>query len=258
MERHDPADVLLGAAAFGVAVTRVLARPATGALRVAWSLVPRSVPMVLAERGADTRPQALLLVRAVLAPVLRLVVDALVAAVDLTEVVRRSIDLDAIAADLDVDAVVARTDLDAAVAGVDLDAAVSRVDIAAILDRLDLDAVVARVDLDGAVAHVDIAAIIDRVDLDAIASRLDVDAVAARLDIGAIVDRTLARLDLAALALQVIDAIDLPEILRQSTGTVATEAVRGVRAESVDADEAVSRFVDRLLRRARPEGPATP
>jgi hypothetical protein len=50
---------------------------------------------------------------------------------------------------------------------------------------------------------------------------------------------------------QVIDAIDLPEILRESTGSVASEAVRGVRADGVQADEAVARFVDRLLRRSR-------
>jgi len=65
------------------------------------------------------------------------------------------------------------------------------------------------------------------------------------------VDGALARLDLAAIARQVIDDIDLPEILRQSTGAVSSEAVREIRDESMLADEAVARFVDRVLRRRK-------
>ena len=62
--------------------------------------------------------------------------------------------------------------------------------------------------------------------------RVDPDVVIARVD----VDATLARLDLAAIARQVIDDIDLPEILRQSTGAVSSEAVREIRDESMLAD----------------------
>ncbi|MEO8328772.1 MAG: hypothetical protein ABI586_02090, partial [Candidatus Nanopelagicales bacterium] len=55
------------------------------------------------------------------------------------------------------------------------------------------------------------------------------------------------RMDLMALATYVIEGIDLPEIIRESTGSVASETVRSVRMQSVGADEAVQRFVDRVL-----------
>ena len=71
--------------------------------------------------------------------------------------------------------------------------------------------------------------------------------VVARLDLDAII----ARIDLAGLAQEVIESIDLPEIIRESTGTVASEVVRGVRMQSIDADEAVARVVDRLFLRRR-------
>jgi hypothetical protein len=47
----------------------------------------------------------------------------------------------------------------------------------------------------------------------------------------------------------VITAIDLPEIIRDSTGSMASQVARDARIQSFDADEAVSRLVDRLLRR---------
>ena len=50
-----------------------------------------------------------------------------------------------------------RVDLDALVAGVDLNAAAARLDVAAVLDRLDLTTLVReRVDLDALVAGVDL------------------------------------------------------------------------------------------------------
>ena len=97
----------------------------------------------------------------------------------------------------------------------------------------------------------DLDAVAARIDLEAIVKRVDPDAVIARVD----VDATLARLDLAAIARQVIDEIDLPEILRQSTGAVSSEAVREIRDESMLADEALARFVDRVLRRRRAASP---
>jgi hypothetical protein len=110
---------------------------------------------------------------------------------------------------------------------VDLDAVVARVDIDAVLDRVDLDAVAARLDLDAVVARVDLDAAVDRVD----------------------VDRVLSRTDIAAVARYVVDEIDLPGLLRASTGSVTTEMVRSVRDQGADADRAVERIVDRLLHR---------
>lgn len=62
----------------------------------------------------------------------------------------------------------------------------------------------------------------------------------------------LERIDLAAIANQIVDDIDLPEIIRESSGAMASESVVGVRMRGIEADEKVSQLVDRLLlRRAR-------
>src|SRR5829696_2741164 len=107
---------------------------------------------------------------------------------------------------------------------------------AAVLEEIDLDEVVARVDLDR---------IVDRVDLDAIVQRLDVDAIAARIDLDAIV----ARVDLPGLTEQVIDEVDLGEIIRESSSTMATETVDALRVQGMRVDGLVSRVVDRILLR---------
>ena len=59
------------------------------------------------------------------------------------------------------------------------------------------------------------------------------------------------QVDLVGVAEYVVDAIDLPEIIRDSTGSVASEAVVGLRMQAVDADVVVGRVVDRMLRRGR-------
>ncbi|HEY0815212.1 MAG TPA: hypothetical protein VGE11_18230 [Pseudonocardia sp.] len=240
------ADIAIGAGAAVVGFAAVLAKPVlssaaaivNGGIAVASGRLGADAVLALAERGelvrARTERLAIELVGRVAPPL----VDAVVTAMDLTQLVARHIDLDRLAALLDVDAVVARADLDAVV---------TRVDIAAILDRVDLDTIVDRLDLDAVVARVDLDAIAARIDIEAIVKRVDPDAVIARVD----VDATLARLDLAAIARQVVDDIELPELLRQSTGAVSSEAVREIRDESMLADEAVARFVDRVLRRRR-------
>jgi hypothetical protein len=181
-------------------------------------------------------------------------VNRVAARVDVAPLIDR-VDIDAIAAGLDLDALVEkvdiarvldRVDLDAVVARVDLDRAVERVDIARVLDRVDLDAVVARVDLDRAVERVDLERIIARVDPDAVVARVDFDGAVDRVDI----DRVIARTDVVGLARYVIQEIDLPAILRYSTESATSEVVRGVRHQGAEADRAVERVVDRLLRRA--------
>ncbi len=98
--------------------------------------------------------------------------------------------------------------------------------------RRDLDRMVT------ALIPVVVEEVVARIDLDAIAQQIDIDAI-------------IARIDIVALAEDVIEGIDLPEIIRESTGTVASEVVRGVRMQSIDADEAVARVVDRLFLRRR-------
>ena len=121
---------------------------------------------------------------------------------------------------------------------VDIDGIVATVDIAQIINRLDIDAIVAGVDID---------AIAARIDLDAIVSRLDIDAIVASVDLAAIVDR----LNVVGIAEDVINEIDLPEIIRDSTGSMASQVVRDTRMQTIGADEAVSKLVDRMLRRRR-------
>jgi hypothetical protein len=167
------------------------------------------------------------------------------ARLDVPALVREYVDVDRIAALLDVDAVVAR---------VDFDAVLDRIDFDAVLDRIDLDAVIARLDLDTVVDKVDVSRVIDRVDLDSVVARVDLDRAVDRVDLDRAVervdvDRVIARTDLAGLARYVVEVIDLPGLLRASTGSVTTEVVRTVRDQGADADRAVERVVDRLLRR---------
>lgn len=169
--------------------------------------------------------------------------------------------IDAVLDQLDLTWLVAeRVDLDDLVARVDLDRAVARVDIERIVSRVDLDEVASRIDVDAVVSRVDLDAIVKRIDLDDIVARVDLDAVARRIDVAGIIER----LDLAGLARTVIEEIDLPEIIRQSTGSVASETVRGVRMQGIQADESVSKVVDRMLFRNRvddagaPDEPAAP
>lgn len=182
------------------------------------------------------------------------VVEGVLSRIDVTVLVEQFVDLDRIAARLDVDAVAARIDIDAVVArvdvdtiaaGLDLDTLVEKVDIARVIDRVDLDAVVDRVDPDRIAARVDLDRVVARVDLDRIVDRLDIDRAAARIDIDSIIERA----DIVGLARYVLQEIDIAGIVRSSTDAVTTEMVRDVRAHSVDADRAVERVVDRLLRR---------
>lgn len=87
----------------------------------------------------------------------------------------------------------------------------------------------------------ELAAVLDR------AVPLVVDELVRRVDLDAVV----ARLDLARLAEEVIASVDLPEIIRESTGAVSSETVREVRMRSISGDEAVGRAMERLMPRRR-------
>lgn len=128
---------------------------------------------------------------------------------------------------------------------VDLDGLVATVDLDAVAARLDVEAVVARIDLDAVAERIDVEAVLDRLDL--------TDTVLTRVDLKLVIDHVLAQMDLPVLVEGVLDEIDLPEIIRDSTGTMASETVRGVRMQGVNADEAVTRVIDRLFLRHRPE-----
>lgn len=174
----------------------------------------------LARRGRADRAAVIRRRDGLVAAALPGLVDYLATHVAVTELVRRMLDLDSLVADVDLDAVAAR---------IDLDAVAARIDVAAILERIDLTQVVT-----------------EQVDLDVIARGIDLDAV-------------IGRVDLAALANEVIAAIDLPEIIRESSGSLASETMRSVRMQGIDADRTVERVIDRLRRHRalRPDdGPA--
>lgn len=88
--------------------------------------------------------------------------------------------------------------------------------------------------------------VLDEIDLTALVrERVDVDAIAAGIDIDAII----VRIDLIGLANQVIDGVDLPKIIRESTNSVTAEVMTDVRTQGQRADDVVSGFVDRMLGR---------
>ena len=212
-------------------VVRILLRP---------PLVPRQLQpgQWLAPWGrwaVDQRQLAQVELARLLDVLVPVVLAEVLARVDLTAIVKENVDLDSVVATVDLNAAVARVDVDAIAGGIDIDV---------ILDRLDLTAMVAE--------RVDLNAVVAGVDLNAAVARVDIDAIAGTVDIEAIIDR----LDLAGIAERVINAIDLPEIIRESTASVASETVRGARMRGIAADEALTRTVDRLLlRRGRATTP---
>jgi hypothetical protein len=229
---------LLAAAAFGLAVEaqrRSLGAVAAVAGRIGWPLRVLARPAMAVTRGsvavarhhldldgwaarglAEQRRAQEAAVRAV-----RALMAALVAAV------LDQIDLDQVVARIDLDRIVDRINPNHVAARIDLDEIVDRVDVDAIANRIDLDAIVRRIDLD---------AIVGRIDLDAIVARVDIDAI-------------LARVDLPGLTEQVIDEVDLGEIIRESSSTMASETVDALRVQGMRVDGLVSRIVDRVLQR---------
>ena len=266
-------DVAIGTAASGLgglargrdAVTR-LAAPVTGPAARAARTVADRLPAVLdgplRARGQIQRAAARVAVESWLGYLVPRLVGAVLDRLDLTELVVSRVDLDRVAQGLDIEAVLDRLDLtELVVSRVDLDRVAQGLDIEAVLDRLDLtELVVSRVDLDRVAQRLDIEAVLDRldltelvvrrVDLDRVARGLDVEAVAYRLDLTALAER----IDLISLAEEVVVGIDLPQLIRDSTGSVASEGIAGVRMQGMEADQAVAHFVDRVLRR-RPRQP---
>lgn len=213
-------DVLSRAGGFGVRAAGPGVRLLLEPPLVPASRHPARWVEALARRGRADRAAVVRRRDLLVAAAVPALIDYLSGLVPLTELVRRMVDLDALVADVDLDAIAARLDLDVVAA---------RIDVGAILERIDLTQVVT-----------------ERVDLDAVARGLDLDAV-------------IGRVDLAALANEVIAAIDLPEIIRESSGSLASETVRSVRMQGIDADRAVERLIDRLRRHRalRPDdGPA--
>jgi hypothetical protein len=198
-------------------VARLLARPPGVAAELqAGYWVDR-----LAERGSAMRPRLAAILARELDRWLPVVLQQTMRRLDLTALVLENVDLDRIITKVDIDAVLRRVDVDT------------------VAQRLDLDAVAARLDVEG---------VLDRLDLTAL--------VLTRVDLHRVMDAVLAELDVVALAQEVIDAVDLPEIIRESSGAMASDTVRGARVRSIAADDALGRVMHHLLlrRAAREDG----
>jgi hypothetical protein len=59
------------------------------------------------------------------------------------------------------------------------------------------------------------------------------------------------RVDLIGLADEVVAGIDLPSIIRESTGSVTADVMDDVRSQGERADDAVSGIVNRILGREK-------
>src|SRR5215213_1281426 len=224
-------DAAMGAAVLAttaaVSVTRVFARAVGPVGRLVMHppllherLHPARVVDAFADRGQRARILANADINRLIAATVPPVVNEVLDSLDLTELVRQRVNIDSL---------------------------ISTVDIVAVVDRMDIDAITQQLDIEGMLRQVDLDAIVSKVDIDAIVRQVDIDAIARQVDVDAI----LRRLDLVAIAEEVVNGIDLPEIIRESTGSMASDVVRDARMQTIEADVAIARIVDRVIRRRR-------
>jgi hypothetical protein len=242
-DAKDPAAVLAGAG-LGAAVTaaEAAASAATSAADavaplVSWAINPRfakdTVEMtagaarVLDGEWKAAQTETVKAASAFLSALVPEIVSSLFDQIDMTQLVRDRVDVNAIVEDVDVDRLLDRVDIDGIVSRVDVEAIVSRVDMERLARSFPVDEVIDGVDLDR---------VVDRVDIDRAVERVDLDAIVQRMNLGEI-------------AQEVIDEIDLPAIVRESSGAMASEGIQTVRVQGMNADRFVSRIVDRVLRR---------
>ncbi len=181
----------------------------------------------------------------------RVDIDAIAAGIDLDRIVDRldidrvlnRVDIDEVAGRIDIDAITARVDLNAIATRIDIDPLIARANIDAVIDKIDLNEIATRINIDPLIARANIDAVIAKIDLNEIATRIDIDPLIARANIDAVI----AKVNLIGLATEVIDGIDLPAIIRQSSGALSSDAVQGIRSQSRTADDALAAFVGRLF-----------
>jgi hypothetical protein len=249
----DPAAVVAGAG-LGAAVTaaEAAASAATSAADavaplVSWAFNPRfakdavevtaGAARVLDGEWKAAQAETVKSASAFLSALVPEIVSSLFDQIDVTQLVRDRLDVNAIVDDVDIDRVLDRIDIDE------------------IVSKVDVDAIVARVDMERVARSFPVDDVIDGIDLDHVVDRVDIDRAVERVDLDAIVHR----LDLAEIAQEVVDEIDLPAIVRESSGAMASEGIQTVRVQGMNADRFVSRIVDRILRReARDLGTSEP
>lgn len=96
-----------------------------------------------------------------------------------------------------------------------------------------------------AVAMAAVRGLIDNIDIDQVLQGIDIGRLADRIDLEVIFDR----MDVPHLTREVLEDIDLPGIVRESSTTITGEAVEVVRLQGMNADRALGHLVDRVLAR---------
>lgn len=185
----------------------------------------------LADRGERARKQGVRQAWALLDDLVPFVVDAILDRIDLTQIVIDRVKVIRIVDEIDINAIA--------------NAIVGRIDYDTIIERVPINHILELVDINGIVARVNLNQIMARVDVNAIVSTVDIQAIISRVDLGGIVN-------------EVIDEIDLPEIIWESSGGMASQTVVGVRMQGRAADERINRIVDRVLRRRHDRKTAAP
>lgn len=131
-----------------------------------------------------------------------------------------------------------------------------RATVGSVLDRIVpalADAIVSRMDLtDIVLSNVDLRPIViralDEIDLTQIVvDRVDVNRIVEQADIDSVIDRV----PMLQIADYIIEEIDLPQIIRESTGGVALDAFTTTRVSAIRTDEILSKVVDTVLLRRR-------
>jgi hypothetical protein len=97
--------------------------------------------------------------------------------------------------------------------------------------------------LEGVLATVDLTSLVLR--------NLDLDRVVDRVDVQRVIDRV----DIVGVAENVIEELDVPEMIRESSGTLAADTIEGLRIQGMNADSSLTRLMDRLLRRGDVDTP---
>lgn len=124
------------------------------------------------------------------------------------------------------------------------------------LDRLVptlVDAIVSRVNItELVISRVDLRAVVesalDQLDLtEIVVQRVDVDRIVAQANVEDVIDRV----PMIQIADYIIEEIDLPQIIRESTGGIAMDAFTSTRLSAARTDDFVSRLVDALLLRRK-------
>jgi hypothetical protein len=99
-----------------------------------------------------------------------------------------------------------------------------------------------------AVVPVAVNAVVSRINLtDIVVQHVDVNAIVARADINPILDR----IPMTEIADYVIEEIDLPSLVRQSTGGVADDILGMLRFQAAETDNFITNVVDKVLFRKK-------